>query len=352
MNPRPIAIAALLAASLTVTATAAASVAHASSEPSAELESTLESLAAAATEEGKLTVYSSQSPTQLEALSAAFRAAYPGIDVAVVRQTPTELQARLEVELATGAEGADLVVLAQQVWMSELAANGDFVAATDSPRIAGLGEYDAERYAPDGILFEVGAGVLTYAWNTDEVPDGLTDYTDLLAPELAGGRIGIVDAAASTAVVDYYLWLEAGYGTEYIDQLADQAPRIYTDALQLGEAISSGEVFAGVFTAPVQLVPARDNGAPVDVGFAPSGTFGARYFGGIPRSARNPAAAALFADFMLTREGQEAVQGQSGSSILPGIDGAVLTNEELRIVEPASAEAAAAYVERFEDLFR
>ena len=67
--------------------------------------------------------------------------------------------------------------------------------------------------------------MLTLGWNTDDVPDGLTDYPDLLDPELAGGRIGVIDPAIGPAVVDFWLWVEENYGEEYLEQLAAQEPR-------------------------------------------------------------------------------------------------------------------------------
>ena len=58
--------------------------------------------------------------------------------------------------------------------------------------------------------------MLTFAWNTDYVPDGLTDYPDLLDPSLAGGRIGVIDPAIGPSIVDFYLWLEENFGEEYV----------------------------------------------------------------------------------------------------------------------------------------
>ena len=54
-----------------------------------------------------------------------------------------------------------------------------------------------------------------------------------------------------------------------------------------------------------ELVPAAAEGAPVDFGFSTKGAWGAKYFGLIPRTAANPACAALVANYMLTAEGQE-----------------------------------------------
>jgi iron(III) transport system substrate-binding protein len=318
----------------------------------AEAEAAYADLVAAAQEEGSVTVYSSQGLDQLNALGAAFEEEY-GIPVEVVRGTDGDNIPRIETELATNTSGADLVVTAAQVFMETQAEAGSWVDPTASPQLAGLGDYDADQYMHDGNFFEVGAAVLTFAWNTDDVPDGLTDYADLLDPELAGGRIAVVDPAIAPVLVDFYLWLEESFGEDYVPALAAQDPRIYPSALPIGEALTSGEVSAAAYAAPVQLVPAADSGAPVDFGVSEAGAWGARYFGAIPKSSDSPNAAALLADFMVTAEGQELVQGASGS-VLPDIPGTLVTNDQIRItdLEATTPEAAAAYVEEWNSLFR
>ena len=206
----------------------------------------------------------------------------------------------------------------------------------------------------EGNIFEVGAAILTFAWNTDLVPDGLTDYPDLLEAGLADGRIGVPDPAIGPALVDFYLWLEEEYGEDFVADLAAQEPRIYPSSLPIGEALQSGEIYAGAFAAPVQLVPAQESGAPVDFGVSEdAGAWGARYFGGIPTSSDSPNAAALLADFMVTAEGQELVQGASGS-VLPDVPGTLITNDQVRVMdlEATAPEPAAAYVEEWNAMFR
>lgn len=318
-----------------------------------DADAALEELVAAAQEEGSVTVYSSQGLDQLNALAEAFTAEYD-VDVEVVRLTDADIIPRVETELQTNTSGGDLIVLAAQAFMETHAAAGDFVDPTASPQLAGLGDYDAEQYVHDGNIFEVGAAILTFAWNTDLVPDGLTDYPDLLDPSLAGGKIGVPDPAIGPALVDFYLWLEEEFGEEFVAGLAEQEPRIYPSSLPLGEALQSGEIFAGAFAAPVQLVPAAANGAPVDFGISEeAGAWGARYFGAIPKSSDSPNAAALLADFMVTAQGQELVQGASGS-VLPDIPGTLITNDRVRIqdLEATAPEPAAAYVEEWNSLFR
>lgn len=317
-----------------------------------DAEAALDELVAAAQDEGSVTVYSSQGLDQLNALAEAFDAEY-GIDVEVVRNTDADIIPRVETELATNTSGGDLVVTAAQVFMETQAEAGNWVDPTASPQIAGLGDYDADQYVHEGNFFEVGAAVLTFAWNTNDVPDGLSDYEDLLDPELAGGRIAVVDPAIGPAVVDFYLWLEESFGEDFITDLAAQEPRIYPSALPIGEALTSGEVSAAAYAAPVQLVPAAANGAPVDYGVSEAGAWGARYFGAVPKSSDSPNAAALLADFMVTAQGQELVQGASGS-VLPDIPGTLITNDRVRIMdlEATAPEPAAEYVEEWNALFR
>jgi iron(III) transport system substrate-binding protein len=332
--------------------TATATTAASGAAPADDADAALEELVAAAEEEGSVTIYSSQGLDQLNALGAAFEEEY-GITVEVVRATDGDIIPRLETELATNTSGGDLVVMAAQAFMETQAEAGSFVDPTASPQLAGLADYDVDQYMHEGNIFEVGAAVLTFAWNTNELPEGLTDYEDLLDPALADGQIAVVDPAIGPAVVDFYLWLEESFGEDFITDLAAQDPRIYPSALPIGEALTSGEVSASAYAAPVQLVPAAENGAPVDFGISEVGAWGARYFGAIPKSADSPNAAALLADFMVTAQGQEIVQGASGS-VLPDIPGTLITNDRVRVMdlEATAPEPAAEFVEEWNGLFR
>ena len=244
--------------------------------------------------------------------------------------------------------------MAAQQYMETHAEAGDFVDPTASPQLAGLGDYDSDQYMHDGNIFEVGAAVLTFAWNTDLMADGLTDYPDLLDAAFADGKIGVPDPAIGPAVVDFYLWLETEFGEDFVTDLAEQSPRIYPSALPIGEALQSGELYAAAYAAPAQLTPARASGAPVDFGVSEEhGAWGARYFGAIPKTSDSPNAASLRADFMVTAEGQELVQGASGS-VLPNVPGTLITNDQVREMdlEATAPEPAAAYIEEWNSLFR
>lgn len=317
-----------------------------------DADAALADLVAAAQEDGGCTIYSSQALDNLNNLADGFEDEY-GISVEVVRGTDGDNIPRLETELSTNTAGADLVVMASTGWVVDHAEAGDFVDPSASPQIAGLGDYDAAIYVHEGNYFEVGAAVLTFAWNTDLVPDGINDMEDLLDPELGGGKLGVIDPAIAPAVVDFWLWLGETYGEDFVEALAAQEPRIYPSALPIGEALTSGEIYATPYAAPVQLVPAAESGAPVDFGISEAGAWGAKYFGFIPRTADDPACAALLADFMLTATGQELVMGVAGT-VIPDVPGSLITNDQVRDqdLEGTAPEPAAEYVEQWNAQFR
>jgi iron(III) transport system substrate-binding protein len=307
-------------------------------------------LVAAATEEGEVTIYSSQGLDALEQMASNFEAKYPGIDVEVVRGIDSDLAPKVEAENQTGQGIADVYVNASLSWVVDHAEQGWFLPV-EGPELTGQGAYDAEQYVHDGNYFEVGAAVLTFAWNTELYEAGVTDYPDLLDPALQG-QMGVIEPTAPS-IVDFYLWLEETYGEEYVEQLAALEPRIYPSSLPIGEALAAGEIAATPYAAPQTLVPLAEQGAPVEFGIGPEGAWGARFFGMVLTSAPNPNAGQLLANYMVTAEAQEVLQA-TGGSVLPDIPGTLITNAETREqdLSKLTPEAVAAYQEKWNGLFR
>lgn len=311
----------------------------------------MDELVAAAKKEGQVTVYSAQDLTALNNLAKAFEAKYPGIDVKTVRGTDGDLGVKVETEFNSGKGIADMYVSASLSWVEPQAKAGRFLAPT-GPELTGKGAYDAKKYVHKGNYFETNSAVLTFGWNTKLYPEGMTDYTDLLDPKLSGGKIGVIQPSAPS-IVDFYLWLEEKYGADFVKKLAAQKPRIYPSALPMGEALQSGEIAAGSFVAPITLDPAKKKGAPVDYRMPPNGAWGARYYGMVLQTAPHPNAAQLFANFMVTAKGQELITPSAGS-VLPKVPGTVITNDKVRIQDPAklTPDAVAAYQKKWKALFQ
>jgi iron(III) transport system substrate-binding protein len=311
----------------------------------------IDALVAAAKKEGKVTVYSAQGLDALNNLAAAFEKEYPGIDVEPVRGVDGDLSVKVETEFQTGKGIADMFVTASLPWVQSQAKAGKFLAPT-GPELTGKGKYNVAEYVHDGTYFETNAAVLTFGWNTKLYPQGLTDYPDLLNPALAGGKIGVIEPTAAS-IVDFYLWLEETYGPDYVTKLAAQKPRIYPSSLPMGEALASGEIAAGSFVAPIALVPAKAKGAPVDFKMPPSGAWGARYYGMVLKTGPHPNAAQLFANYMVTAKGQELITPSAGS-VLPDIPGTLITNDKVRVQDPAklTPDIVTAYQKKWKSLFQ
>jgi iron(III) transport system substrate-binding protein len=316
------------------------------SAPAGISEADWDAIVTAAQDEGKVTIYSSQGLDQLNDLAERFSDEY-GIELEVVRDIDSALIPKVEAEQQTGSGIADVIAQASAAWSEQRGAEGWFVApvgpAFDDPA------YDRAANVSDNGFFTSSAAVLTFGWNTDQYPTGLTDYSDLLDPELAGGRIGVIEPAAPS-IVDFWLYLEENYGEDFVTQLAAQEPKIYPSSLPMAQALTSGEISAGSFVQV--LVDEKEQGAPVDSGLADQ-VWGARFNTSILQTAPHPNAAQVLANFMITQPGQEAI-ARKAASVLPDVPGTVTTVDKVRVQDLSvlTADFVAEYQAKWNDLFK
>ncbi|GAB3072232.1 extracellular solute-binding protein [Nocardioides zeae] len=285
---------------------------------------------ASAEDEGSVMLYTAQLPENLAAFEEAFEEAYD-IDLTVVRANGPDNTARIEQERESGRVAADVWVETDVAGLESKARAGDWFAPVVGPGFE-AGPV-ADLLVEDGSLATVGAVAVVAGWNTDLVPDGLADYPDLLAPELAGGKIGLVEPVAP-AQVDLYLWMQETFGDDYLERLAAQEPRIYPSTVPMGQALASGEIAASPGVLP--QAGARATGAPVDSVVSPSGVWATRYFAAVLQEAPHPNAAQVLTDFMVSEEGQAAINKEH-PAVLDDIPG---TLSGMADVRPADAVAA------------
>jgi iron(III) transport system substrate-binding protein len=147
----------------------------------------------------------------------------------------------------------------------------------------------------------------TIGYNTDlvkpgEVPD---KYEDLVHPRWAG-RVGIEGSD-----VDWFGAVVKSMGEEkglaFFRKLAESKPQIRTGHTLMAELVASGEIplAATIYNHNIERLIVK--GAPVKwKAIAP--TFGRPNAIGVARQAPHPHAALLFADFMLSKEGQTLIK--------------------------------------------
>lgn len=306
-----------------------------------------DAVVAAANKEGEVLLYSSQNPVRLDALEVAFEKAYPDIDFEYVRGTDAELNPKVEVENQTGKGAADVHMVTDAAWITAASESGQYSADLRGPDFDAA-EFDRDANTIDDTFFLTSAAVFAMGWNTDAVPDGFEQPQDMLDEEYAG-KIGVVNPQGIAAYVDFYSFYEDNFGPDFLEQLADLEPRIYPSALGIAQALTSGEIVAAPGVQP--LVAEVDSGAPVDWKL-PEPAWGTPWFSHVLKAAPHPNAAQVLADFMVTSEGQAALN-VGYASVFGETDGAVADASDISLPDPEdlTSEKVQAYQQEWESLF-
>lgn len=311
------------------------------------VEGSWDDVVAAANEEGEVLLYSSHNPVRLDALEAAFEQAYPDIDMEYVRGTDAEMNPKVEVENQTGKGAADIHMVTDAAWITAASESGQYSGELRGP------DFDAEEYNRDenvinDTFFLTSAAVFAMGWNSDAVPDGFEQPQDMLDEKYAG-KIGVVNPQGIAAYVDFYKFYEDNFGSDFLEELADLEPRIYPSALGIAQALTSGEIVAAPGVQP--LVAEVDSGAPVDWKL-PEPAWGTPWYSHVLSAAPHPNAAQVLADFMVTREGQEALN-TGYASVLGDGNGAVADATDIDLPNPddLTSDKVQAYQQDWESLF-
>jgi iron(III) transport system substrate-binding protein len=287
---------------------ALASQAQSTATPKPASAKAWKALVAKAKQEGSVTLYSSQDPTTLATFAAKFKERY-GITVTWSRQIDSVLAAQVTAEEGTGNAKADMWVIASRPYVLGALRNGWAVDAI-GPDLFNK-RYDRAKFAKPGKAFAVGAAVQGIAWNTKLFSGRLRDYPDLLNPALAGGKIGVIQPTGPS-LVDFYQMLDAHYGKDYVPKLAAQKPKIYLSTLPQLQAVASGELTAAALVGAA-AIDLKAQGAPIEFVLPTKGAWNAPWFAMVLKQAPHPAAAQLLANYMVTPEGQQAVNRRYGS---------------------------------------
>ena len=281
-----------------------------------------------AKQEGTVSLYTSLAPTESQPLAAAFERKY-GVKVVlwralsdqVVRRTVTEAQARRHAVDVIETNGPEMEMLAREKLLAE----------TYSPHHADLppSAIPAHRsWFPDRLNFYV------VAYNTKKVTrgqipaiyDGFTDpkWKGLLALEAT-------DAEWMATIVKTW---PAGRGMDYFRRLSAMKPDIRRGHILLASLVAAGEVPVGLTAYSSNVVPLMRKGAPID--FVPVQPVVARPQGiGVARNAPHPHAALLFADFVLSPEGQTLFESLGRVPASTRVKSA-LNNFPFTMVDPAT----------------
>ena len=247
--------------------------------------------------EGSVVVYTSLAPTESKPLAEAFEKKY-GVKVElwralsdkVVQRAVTEAQARKHAVDVIETNGPEMEMLAREKLLAEFASPhiADLPAAAIPPH---------RTWFPDRLNFFV-VGYNTQKVQRAEIPATYEGFAD---PRWRG-RIGLEATDAEWMATLVKAWGEAK-GMDYFRKLSAMKPDVRKGHVLLAELVAAGEVPVGLTMYNSNIVSLKRRGAPID--FVPVQPVAARPQGiGVARNAPHPHAALLFADFVISPEGQ------------------------------------------------
>jgi len=251
-----------------------------------------------AKQEGRLVLYTSLAPTESMPLAAAFEKKY-GVKVElwralserVVQRAVTEAQGRRHAVDVIETNGPEMEMLAREKLLGEFYSPHQM----DLPPNA----IPAHRlWFPDRLNFFV-VGFNTNKVQRSEIPGSYEGFTD---PKWKG-RIGIEATDAEWMATLIKTWGDAR-GMNFFRQLSAMKPDVRKGHVLLAELVAAGEVPVALTAYNSNIEALKRKGAPID--FVPVQPVAARPQGiGVARNAPHPHAALLFADLVLSPEGQK-----------------------------------------------
>lgn len=307
-------------------------------------------LVAAARKEGKLSIYGTTDAAEAGPMLEAFRKEYPFIALEYADQNSTELYNKFVAEAAANSGTADLLWSSAMDLQIKLVNDG-YAQAYESAERRALPDWAVWKNEAYGITAEP----IAIVYNTRLVPeaDVPRSHADLQ-------RLLTDKKAAYQGKVTSYDPERSGVGFLFITQDAQQSAdatmklartlgaagaKFYTSSGAMMERIQSGEHLIGFNMIGSYAVTRRAKDPTMGVVLPTDWALVMSRVAFIPKGARNPAAAKLMLDFMLSKAGQAALAtsnmgpvrtdmtGADGGAMLAGYDAGKLrpipVNQEL-----------------------
>jgi iron(III) transport system substrate-binding protein len=269
----------------------------------------------AANKEGRLVVYSTTDGAAANPLLKDFATLYPGVKVDYADMNSTEIYSRFIAEVAAGTGTADFLWSSAMDLQVKLVADGT-AAAYSSPEIASLPKWAVWQNEAYGTTYEP----ITFVYNKRLVPaaDVPQDHSAFLAllnakPDAYKGKITAYDPEKSGVG---YLFVNEDI--KYFPQAWDLfrafgkvGIKVYPAAGAMIERVTSGEhtiaygVFGSYALARAKKISSLGIVMPKDYTLVTSRV------AFISGKAKNPNAAKLFLDYLVSKRGQNIIANQA-----------------------------------------
>ena len=284
-----------------------------------------ERLLEAARREGQINLYGGSGQDNRNALVTPFERAFPGIRVNGTFAPGRDLVARISAERTAGRNIADVLIGpgASGIFpLKPVGALAPLPPALVLPEVTDTSKWldnklwflDAQE--PLTTLAYEGDVNVVVTYNTRMVdPNEFTSYLDLLNPKWKGRMCATdVRLPGAGAVPTRFWYVHPELGPQFIERLfGEMAMTLSADQRQLIDWVAQGVYPVGLLLNFVEVIPAIEQGLPIALlrgdQFKEGAALGPA--GGtvsIVDSGPNPNAAAVFVNWLLSREGQMSWQ--------------------------------------------
>ena len=249
---------------------------------------------------GKITLYTSETLTDVQLYASQFEKLNPGTTVEIFRLGTTELVARLLAEQEAGETSADVIWFADMALFGDFAANGDLLSI-DPPEAVNI---PAQYVYFGGKAYETRLIYQVVAYNTNLIPGGVRGWADLIEPQWRG-KVGSASPFSSGATLTQAATLvnDDRFGWDFYEQLAANEAVVSGGNGGIATKIASGEFALGLtidFMARAQMA----QGAPVGYVYQEEGSLYVPTPIGVLSSTGNPDLAEAFVNYLLSVPGQ------------------------------------------------
>jgi iron(III) transport system substrate-binding protein len=271
---------------------------------------------AAAKKVGKLTLYHNLPPPGDEGLIAAFEAAHPGMKVETVRLGSTAMMQRFEAETTAGVCPADALMTLYDETENRWIDNGWVLDWTPPEAAAFPPEF---RHRDRLFTTQLYREAIIYNTTRIKPANAPRSYADLFDPKWKG-KVGLNPPWRSVAAQGSIAFWEKHLGITGIAQrLKHNDVRFFSGSAGVMQAVLRCDVWIGSLIDP-SVINALADGAPIAAIYPDSGVPAAPANVFVPAKAPSVAAGKLFANWLLSEQGQTALQDSAGSpAARPGV---------------------------------
>lgn len=308
-----------------------------------------EELVKAASEEGKVVVYTANQLESEQLLAEKFEERFPEITVEVVRAPGSQLFTRVQTEAAAGQLGADVIEMSDRGLAKEIE---DLYADYAPPN---ANDYPKEHAVSDR-LWPKTSWAYVIAYNPQLVDAPPAGWADLVEPSFEP-KLGILPAGSGGTPWTLAMFQRKQFGEDYWKNYAAKEPRLYPSDSPMASALIRGEVQVAPLKSNT-IIPLMGQGAPIQIVYPEDGIPVTPSAAGVAKAAKHPNAARLYLNWALSPEGQAAwVEGSGGVSVMSGDtplpEGAEASDMKAVWIPPADEYASlrSSWVEQWNEIF-